>query len=49
MFAMKPVGLLVIDGHEIAAINRTAGSGNFCLQPDGVFLIDGQGARVLAR
>ena len=45
---MKPVGLLVIDGHEIAAINRTTGSGNFYLQPNGVFLIDSQGARVLA-
>jgi uncharacterized protein YigE (DUF2233 family) len=45
---MKPVGLLVIDGHEIAAINRATGSGNFYLQPNGVFLIDNQGARVLA-
>ena len=24
-------------------------SGNFCLQPNGVFLIDNQGARVLSR
>ena len=45
---MKPVGLLVIDGHEIAAINRATGSGNFYLQPNGVFLIDKKGSRVLA-
>lgn len=45
---MKPVGLLVIDGREIAPINRATGSGNFYLQPNGVFLIDARGARVLA-
>src|SRR6187401_1605775 len=28
--------------------NRATGSGNFYLQPNGVFLIDNQGARVLA-
>jgi uncharacterized protein YigE (DUF2233 family) len=45
---MKPVGLLVIDGHEIAAANRAEGGGNFYLQPNGVFMIDAAGARVLA-
>jgi len=45
---MKPVGLLVIDGREIAPINRSTASGNFYLQPNGVFLIDSAGARVLA-
>ena len=45
---MKPVGLLVIDGHELAAINRATGSGNFYLQPNGVFQIDKKGSRVLA-
>jgi uncharacterized protein YigE (DUF2233 family) len=45
---MRPVGLLVVDGLEIAPINRTTGSGNFYLQPNGVFLVDAQGARVLA-
>ena len=45
---MKPVGLLVIDGREIGAINRATASGNFYLQPNGVFLIDEAGARVLA-
>ena len=45
---MKPVGLLVIDGREIGAINRATASGNFYLQPNGVFLIDAEGARVVA-
>src|SRR6185436_10370714 len=44
----RPVGLLVIDGKELAPINRAPGSGNFFVQPNGVFLIDAQGARVLA-
>ena len=45
---MKPVGLLVIDGREFAAINRAMSFGNFYLQPNGVFLIDAAGARVLS-
>lgn len=45
---MKPVGLLVVDGREVAPINRSTASGNFYLQPNGVFLIDAAGARVLA-
>ena len=44
----RPVGLLVIDGHSIAPINRASGTGNFFLQPNGVFLVDAAGARVLA-
>jgi uncharacterized protein YigE (DUF2233 family) len=44
----RPVGLLVIDGKTISPINRGPGSGNFFLQPNGVFLLDASGARVLA-
>jgi uncharacterized protein YigE (DUF2233 family) len=44
----RPVGLLVIDGREIAPIDRTQGPGNFYQQPNGVFLIDAAGPRVLA-
>lgn len=44
---MKPVGLLVIDGREVAAVNRSQGHGNFFLEPNGVFLIDDHGARVI--
>jgi len=44
----RPVGLLVIEGREIAPINRSDGSGNFFLQPNGVFLIDAAGPRVVA-
>jgi len=43
----RPVGLLVIDGHSVAPINRGSGFGNFFLQPNGVFLVDEGGAHVL--
>jgi uncharacterized protein YigE (DUF2233 family) len=44
----KPVGLLVIDGKTISPINRRQGTGNFFLQPNGVFMLDESGARVLS-
>jgi uncharacterized protein YigE (DUF2233 family) len=44
----RPVGLLVIDGREIAPINRATATGNFYLRPNGVFLVDAAGPRVLA-
>ena len=44
----RPVGLLVIERKTLAPINRASGTGNFFLQPNGVFLIDATGARVLA-
>ena len=44
----RPVGLLVIDRQTIAPINRAPGIGNFFLQPNGVFVLDARGARVLA-
>jgi uncharacterized protein YigE (DUF2233 family) len=44
----RPVGLLVLDGKERSPINRGEGFGNFFVQPNGVFMIDASGARVLA-
>jgi len=44
----RPVGLLVVDGRELAPVNRATGFGNFFLQPNGVFLVDDTGARVVA-
>jgi uncharacterized protein YigE (DUF2233 family) len=44
----KPVGLLIIGGKTLAPINRSPGLGNFFLQPNGVFVLDARGARVLA-
>lgn len=44
----RPVGLLVIDGRELAPLNRTSAPGNFFLQPNGVFLMDANGPRVVA-
>jgi uncharacterized protein YigE (DUF2233 family) len=43
----SPVGLFVADGRELVPLNRRRGSGNFSQQPNGVFLVDDQGARVL--
>jgi uncharacterized protein YigE (DUF2233 family) len=42
-----PVGLLVIDGRELAPLNLRDGQGNFFLKPNGVFLIDANGPRVI--
>jgi uncharacterized protein YigE (DUF2233 family) len=44
----RPVGLLIAEGKSLAPINRASGYGNFYLQPNGIFLIDEDGARVLA-
>jgi uncharacterized protein YigE (DUF2233 family) len=43
----SPVGLFVADGQELVPLNRHVGSGNFSQQPNGVFLVDGNSARVL--
>ena len=44
----SPVGLFVADGRELVPLNRRPGSGNFSQQPNGVFLVDGNGARVMS-
>jgi uncharacterized protein YigE (DUF2233 family) len=44
---LSPVGLFVAEEHELVPLNRHTGSGNFSQQPNGVFLLDGHGARVL--
>jgi uncharacterized protein YigE (DUF2233 family) len=45
---MRPVGLLIADGRELAPIDRSDGTGNFYLRPNGVFFIDADGPRVVA-
>lgn len=42
-----PVGLFIADGQELAPLNRRSGSGNFYLQPNGVFLVSDRGARIV--
>ncbi len=42
-----PLGLHVEDGRELVPLNSTSGSGNFYLQPNGVFFIDAAGAHVV--
>jgi uncharacterized protein YigE (DUF2233 family) len=43
----SPVGLFVADRRELVPLNRHTGSGNFSQQPNGVFLVDGNSARVM--
>lgn len=45
---LTPTGLLIVDGHQLHPLNRDTGTGNFFLQPNGVFLIGDHGARVVA-
>lgn len=35
----RPIGLMVENGHQLHAINRREGGGNFHLMPNGVFLV----------
>jgi uncharacterized protein YigE (DUF2233 family) len=44
----RPVGLLVIDGREVAPLNLDAGAGNFFLAPNGVFAVTAKGPVVVA-
>jgi uncharacterized protein YigE (DUF2233 family) len=44
----RPVGLLVIDGRELAPLNLHQGAGNFFLQPNGVFALTARGPVVVA-
>jgi uncharacterized protein YigE (DUF2233 family) len=44
---LSPVGLFVSDGKEFTPLNRHTGSGNFSQQPNGVFLVEGNAARVI--
>lgn len=39
----RPIGLTIVDGKEVKAINRRKGFGNFHLLPNGVFLVRGDG------
>ena len=44
---LSPVGLFVAEERELVPLNRHTGSANFSQQPNGVFLLDGHGARVV--
>lgn len=45
----RPIGLAVVDGRQVHAINRRDGGGNFHLKPNGVFLIRRDGSARIAR
>jgi uncharacterized protein YigE (DUF2233 family) len=44
---LSPLGLFVVDGREFRPLNRRSGFGNFYRPPNGVFLVDATGARVI--
>ncbi len=44
---LSPLGLFVVDGRELKPLNRRTGFGNFYRPPNGVFLVDKAGARVV--
>ena len=44
---LSPVGLFVVGGKELVPLNHHVGSGNFSQQPNGVFLLEGDSARVI--
>jgi uncharacterized protein YigE (DUF2233 family) len=44
---LSPLGLFVADHRELTPLNRRTGFGNFYQPPNGVFLVDEQGARII--
>jgi uncharacterized protein YigE (DUF2233 family) len=45
---LSPLGLFVVDHRELVRLNRRSGLGNFYQPPNGVFLVDDAGARVVS-
>lgn len=43
----SPVGLLVMNSHQVHRLNLASGFGNFYLKPNGVFVLSASGARVV--
>jgi uncharacterized protein YigE (DUF2233 family) len=43
----SPVGLLVMDGRQVAPLNLGTGFGNFFMRPNGVFLVSRSGPRII--
>jgi len=43
----SPVGLMVIDGHQVHRLNMASGDGNFYLKPNGVFIVSDSGAHII--
>ncbi len=39
----RPIGLAIVGGHEVHAVNRRKGGGNFHLMPNGVFQVSAGG------
>ena len=44
---LTPLGLFVADRKTLAPLNLNSGSGNFFLQPNGIFLVDADGAAII--
>ena len=44
---LSPVGLFVSEGQQWAPLNDKSGFGNFFLKPNGIFLLTGDGPRII--
>jgi uncharacterized protein YigE (DUF2233 family) len=44
---LSPVGLCVVDGRQLTALNLADGNGNFFLKPNGVFVVTSNGSRII--
>src|SRR6185295_7994107 len=42
-----PLGLHIEDGRVLVPLNRSSGSGNFYLKPNGMFLVNRPGAQIV--
>lgn len=43
----SPVGLMVTGGHQVHRLNLATGYGNFYIKPNGVFILNDAGARIV--
>jgi uncharacterized protein YigE (DUF2233 family) len=43
----SPLGLMVIDGHQVHRLNEASGFGNFYMKPNGVFIVSDSGAHIV--
>jgi uncharacterized protein YigE (DUF2233 family) len=45
----RPIGSTIVNGKEVKSLNLRDGPGNFHLKPNGVFIVTGGGAAMIAR
>jgi uncharacterized protein YigE (DUF2233 family) len=43
----SPLGLMVINGHQVHRLNVASGFGNFYMKPNGIFIVSDSGAHII--